>query len=73
MLSVHVIDSFRIMVIHSLAGTSRSTLSETVPKWVVFETSRYACGRRIRLSNTTRLFAKVNVNKVNITCFTVSY
>ena len=40
-------------------------MSETEPKWFVFETSSYAFGGEIRR------FAKVYVNKVNI--FTVSY
>ena len=39
---------------------SRPTMSETEPKWFMFETSIYAFGRRIRR------FAKLNVNKVNI-------
>ena len=50
---------------HSLAAASRPRLSETEPKWFMFETSCYAYGGRIRR------FAKLNVNKVKI--FTVSY
>ena len=43
---------------HSLAAASQPRLSETEPKWFVFEISCYAFGGRIRR------FAKVNVNKV---------
>ena len=39
-------------------------MSETEPKWFVFDTSCYAFGGR------TRRFAKVNVNKVNI-CYII--
>ena len=46
-------------------SASRSRLSETEPKWFMFQTSCYAFGGRIgRLAN-------LNANKVNI--FTVSY
>ena len=41
-------------------AASQTRLSETEPKWFVFEASCYAFGGRIRR------FAKVNVNKVNI-------
>ena len=42
-----------------MAG-SQPRLSETEPRWFVFETSCYAFGGRIRR------FTKLNVNKVNI-------
>ena len=47
-----------LLAMHSLADVSRPRLSETEPKWFVFETSCYAFGGRIRR------FATVNVNKV---------
>ena len=50
---------------HSLAAASRPRISETEPKWFMFETSSYVFGRRIRR------FAKLNVNKVNIFYFIV--
>ena len=46
------------LAMHSLTAASRPRLSETEPKWFVFETSCYAFGGRIRR------FAKLNVNKV---------
>ena len=53
-------DSLMIMVLYSLAAASRSRLSETDPKWFVFETSCYAFGGRIHR------FVKVKANKVNM-------
>ena len=52
--------NFTKLAMHSLVATSRSRLSETEPKWFMFETSCYGVGGRIRR------FAKLNVNKVNI-------
>ena len=49
-----------ILAMHSLAASSRPRLSETAPKWFMFETSCYAFGGRIRR------FAELNLNKVNI-------
>ena len=51
---------------HSLAAASRARMSETEPKWFMFETSSYAFRRRIRR------FATLNVNRVNI-FVTISY
>ena len=54
---------FNQLAMHSLA--SRPRMSETEPKWFIFETSSYAFGRRIRR------FAKLNVSKVNLFYFIV--
>ena len=48
---------FNQLAMHSLAAASRPRMSETEPKWFMFETSSYAFGRRIRR------FAQLNVNK----------
>ena len=48
------------LAMHPLAAASRPIMSETEPKWFMFETCSYAFGRRIRP------FAKLNVKKVNI-------
>ena len=45
---------------HSLAAAGRPRLSETKPKWFVFETSCHSFVGRIRH------FVKISVNKVNI-------
>ena len=51
---------------HSLAAASRPSLSETEPKWSIFETSRYAFGgRNLRLAKL-----KV-VNKINILLYRI--
>ena len=44
----------------SLTVASRPRISETEPKWLMFETFSYAFGRRIRH------FTQLNVHKVNI-------
>ena len=49
-----------LLAMHSLAAASWPRISETEPKWFLFETSCYAFGGRIRG------FANLNVNKVNI-------
>ena len=54
-----VISTLGRLVLHSLRSASQPRLSETEPKWFMFETSCYAFGGLIHR------FAKLNVNKVN--------